>query len=185
MTFPAPPEAQIQAYETQHKQIVGQLTTADTPEQMTHLHEQLRQLEHNQSLEALKSSAAGQLGQMLEPVSSWAGFNWRTNIALLGGVAAKEVIVSTLGTAYSLGEIDSDSPSSLVDRIAKDSDWNRVGAVSAILFVLLYAPCFVTIVVMARETSWRWACFALFFNTGVAFGLATLVYQVGQVLFLT
>ncbi|EAT16949.1 ferrous iron transport protein B [Desulfuromonas acetoxidans] len=183
MTFPRPDHTQTESFNLQRSQLQQQLRHANTTEQVAQLEGQLTEISRRQSLEALKSSAAGQLGKMLEPISSWAGFNWRTNIALIGGVAAKEVIVSTLGTAYSLGEVDSDEPTSLIDRIAKDNDWNRISAISAILFVLLYAPCFVTIVVMARETSWRWACFALFFNTAIAFGLATLVYQTGLRLF--
>jgi ferrous iron transport protein B len=183
MTFPKPPAGVTAAFEQQRIELEQQQANAMTAEDRAQIDHQLILLSQHQSLTALKSSAAGQLGQMLEPISQWAGFNWRTNIALIGGVAAKEVIVSTLGTAYSLGEVASDSPTSLVERIAKDSDWNRVSAVSAMLFVLLYAPCFVTIVVMARETSWRWACFALFFNTAVAFCLSTIVYQTGQHLF--
>jgi ferrous iron transport protein B len=183
MTFPKPPASVTAAFEQQRIELEQQQANAMTAEDRAQIDHQLILLSQHQSLTALKSSAAGQLGQMLEPISQWAGFNWRTNIALIGGVAAKEVIVSTLGTAYSLGEVASDSPTSLVERIAKDSDWNRVSAVSAMLFVLLYAPCFVTIVVMARETSWRWACFALFFNTAVAFCLSTIVYQTGQHLF--
>ena len=49
---------------------------------------------------------AGRIGVALESISQYAGFDWRTNIALVGGFAAKEVIVSTLGTAYSLGAVD-------------------------------------------------------------------------------
>ena len=63
-------------------------------------------MDNARNQKALRHSLAGKVGTALELVSRLAGFDWRTNIALLGGFAAKEVIVSTLGTAYSLGEVD-------------------------------------------------------------------------------
>jgi ferrous iron transport protein B len=180
MTFPGLDPELTASFEQQRQQLQQELAQPAAQHRTDQLTEQLAQLDRQQSMKALEHSAAGRLGILLEPISRLAGFNWRTNIALLGGVAAKEVIVSTLGTAYSLGEVDAEEPTSLAQRIAKDPDWNPVVAVSAILFVLLYAPCFVTIVVMARESNWKWACFALIFNSGVAFSLATLVYQIGS-----
>jgi ferrous iron transport protein B len=179
MTFPTQTPQQVQAYNQQRQQIKHSLPTNSSPAQQLQWQEQLGELERSHGAAVLKNSAAGRLGTMLEPISQWAGFDWRTNIALLGGVAAKELIVSTLGTAYSLGEIDSEETSSLSQQIAADRHWNAITAVSVMLFVLLYAPCFVTIVVIARESSWQWACFALIFNTGIAFLLATIVYQIG------
>lgn len=64
--------------------------------------------------QGLTHSLAGRIGQAIEPVTSWAGFDWRTNIALLGGIAAKEVIVSTLSTAYAMNDEEtSDFPGAL------------------------------------------------------------------------
>lgn len=178
MTFPGLDAGQEKPFISARLQLEQSLDGATTPIQQEQIRAALVELDHTHSLATLKNSAAGRLGQMLEPLTSLAGFNWRTNIALIGGVAAKEVIVSTLGTAYSLGETDVDDSSSLMVRIQKDPDWNRATAISAIIFVLLYAPCFVTIVVMARESSWGWAMFALIFNTTLAFVLACVTYQV-------
>jgi ferrous iron transport protein B len=110
-----------------------------------------------------------------------AGFDWRTNIALVGGIAAKEVIVSTLGTAYSLGEVDPEESGSLAERIANDPSWNPARALALMLFVLLYAPCFVAVVAIKQEAgSWGWAGFSVVFNTILAFAVATVVYQIGS-----
>ncbi len=177
MTFPGLDTKQEEQFISARFQLEQNLSDATTPAQQEQISTALEQLQNTHSLDALKNSAAGRLGQLLEPLTSLAGFNWRTNIALIGGVAAKEVIVSTLGTAYSLGETDADESSSLMARIQNDPDWNRATAISAIIFVLLYAPCFVTIVVMARESNWGWAMFALTFNTALAFGLACAAYQ--------
>lgn len=179
MTFPGQSQEKLASFDNQRQQLTEQLSRTSVAESTQQITTELEQLSQQQSMEALKNSFAGQLGLTLEPISQYAGFNWRTNIALIGGVAAKEVIVSTLGTAYSIGDSEAEESTSLATRIAKDPTWSKSAAVSAIIFVLLYAPCFVTIVVMARESSWRWACFALIFNTTIAFSLATLIYQVG------
>ena len=98
------------------------------------------------------------MGRALEPVSRFAGFDWRTNIALVGGFAAKEVIVSTLGTAYSLGSVDPEATSSLREQLAGDKTWNPVVALAALAFIMFYAPCFVTVICIAKESgTWKWA----------------------------
>jgi len=178
MTFPGLDQETEQQFSARQITLEQQLNSASTGTEQSRVQEQLQMLEREHSMAALQNSIAGRMGQMLEPISELAGFNWRTNIALIGGVAAKEVIVSTLGTAYSLGETDVDESGDLISRIQKDDDWTRATAISAIIFVLLYAPCFVTIVVMARESSWSWAMFALVFNTALAFGLACMAYQI-------
>ncbi|HDQ40502.1 MAG TPA: ferrous iron transport protein B [Desulfonatronum sp.] len=191
MTFPLLPEEQTAVFETKQKQIeqhIAELESANfsVPETTNESHEKLRaslaHIEAEKSEAALRHALAGRLGSALEPLSALAGFDWRTNIALIGGFAAKEVIVSTLGTVYSLGEIDPEDTAPLSQRLHKDPAWSPVTALSMIVFVLLYAPCFVTIVVMARESSWGWALFAMGFNTMLAFGLATVVFQVGRLL---
>jgi ferrous iron transport protein B len=132
----------------------------------------------------LRNSVAGRLGMAMEGVSSLAGFDWQTNIALVGGFAAKEVVVSTLGTAYSLGDVDPEETDSLGDRLKATPGWGPVNAFSLIIFTIFYAPCFVTVVCIAREAgSWKWAGFSVVFNTVLAFGLSVLTYQVGSLLF--
>lgn len=131
----------------------------------------------------LEHSIAGRVGRGLEGVTAPAGFDWRTNIALVAGIGAKEVVVSTLGTAYSLGEVDPEEPESLQSRIANDPHWNKANAAALMVFTLLYAPCFVTIVVIGQESgSWKWSVFSLIFNTLFAFVAAVAVYQVGMLL---
>jgi Fe2+ transport system protein B len=75
-------------------------------EQATELNAQMAAIDHRHAEAGLRYSIAGRIGTVLEPITQLAGFDWRTNIALVGGFAAKEVVVSTLGTAYSLGGVD-------------------------------------------------------------------------------
>ncbi|MBW1991491.1 MAG: ferrous iron transport protein B [Deltaproteobacteria bacterium] len=186
MTFPQLPAGQVAQFQ-QEKQVTAQ-AVAETAarfglseaEKEKLLREKLAAIDARQGEAALRHSLAGRLGQAIAPVMSWAGFNWQTNIALIGGFAAKEVIVATLGTAYSLGEVDPEEAGGLAARIAADPHWTTPAILALIIFVLLYAPCFVTVVAMARESSWKWAAFSLIFNTVLAYGLAVLVYQVGS-----
>ncbi len=139
-------------------------------------------LEADRTEEAIRHSLAGRIGQALEPVSSLAGFDWRTNIALVGGLAAKEVIVSTLGTAYSLGDIDPENPEMLSQRLTQNPGFTQITAVSLILFAMLYAPCFVTVIAIGREIGLRWAVFSIAFNTVFAYLIAVLFYQTATAL---
>ncbi len=179
MTFPGLPEEQAARFDAQRAQVKAAVGTGLSDAEQAVLEERLEAIDNAEGQAALKHSVAGRVGTGLEGVTQWAGFDWRTNIALVGGFAAKEVIVASLGTAYSLGEVDPEEPASLSQRLASDPQWTAVTALSLIVFVMLYAPCFVTVVAMARESSWRWALFSTCFNTVLAFVLAVAVYQVG------
>ncbi len=153
----------------------------DLSESALALQERLTTIDQEQSGARLRNSTAGRIGIFLEPVSSLAGFDWRTNIALLGGFAAKEVIISTLGTAYSMGEVDVDASDSLGQRLVRDPNWNSVVAISVLIFIMFYAPCFVTVICIAKEAgSWKWAFFSMAFNTFFAFLASVAVFQIGS-----
>ena len=140
---------------------------------------QLTALHGERAERALQHSFAGRLGMALEPLTRPAGFDWRTDIALVGGFAAKEVIVATLGTAYSLGDIDPEDPTPLAQQIRNDGRWTPATALALLVFVLLYAPCLVTVAAIRQETgSWGWPVFSMVFNTLIAFGAAVAVRHV-------
>lgn len=184
MTFPELPADQAAKFEAQRAPIVAQLeaVNADTPAAETSaLEDQLTVIDNAESEVAIKNTYAGRIGTMLEPISELAGFNWRVNIALTGGFAAKEVIVSTLGTAYSLGEVDAEEAAPLSDRLIADPLFTPASAIALILFTMLYAPCFVTVVTMARESSWNWALFSVFGSTGLAFMMAVFGYNIAKI----
>lgn len=147
------------------------------------LKERLEGIEAVQAEAALRHSIAGRIGASLASFSRLAGFDWRTNIALVGGFAAKEVIVSTLGTAYSMGEVDIEKTGSLSAKLASSEGWRPLTAIALIVFIMFYAPCFVSVVCIAREAgSWKWGLFSIVVNTMFAFMLAVLVYQAGSMM---
>ncbi len=190
MTFPGLPDEQIAEFEQQRNGVIESITPeiakeieagGETLSEDTVLYAQkLTTINNRQTEAALLHSAAGRTGSAMEPFTLLAGFDWRTNIALIGGFAAKEVIVSTLGTAYSMGEVDTEASESLGERLKNDKNWNRVVAIAALIFIMFYAPCFITVVCIAKESSWKWAFFSMTFNTVFAFTAAMLVYQVGM-----
>jgi len=134
--------------------------------------------------EELAYSIAGRTGRFLEKFTKpLMGFDWRTDVALIGGFAGKEIVVSTLGMTYSLGEADSENSASLSERLASEPGWSPLTAFALILFTMLYVPCIATIAVIRRETrSWKWAGFATIYTTGVAALMATLAFQLGKLL---
>ena len=140
------------------------------------------QIENAKRAAKLTNSVAGRLGVALESVFAPLDFDWKTNIALIGGFAAKEVVVSTLGTAYGMGEVNTKEAESLSERLSQDSSWNPLKAFTLLIFVMLYAPCMTTLVVMRRETgTWRWPLFAMLYTTTLAY-LVALVSSLGRFL---
>jgi ferrous iron transport protein B len=192
MTYPGLPEEVSNSF-AQKRQTVMAAAVPETvaelktkkeflSEQAKTLNEAITSISNEEAETALRHSIAGKIGTSLEPVSLLAGFDWRTDIALIGGFAAKEVIVSTLGTAYSMGNVDTDDSQSLSNRLKEDSNWNKVVAVAALVFIMFYSPCFVTLVCIAKESSWKWAAFSMAFNTIFAYLMAVAVYQIGMFL---
>jgi ferrous iron transport protein B len=180
MTFPGLPPSEEEFFAQQRQEAIA---SSDQATEALSLKEKLAAIDTAQAGSSLRHSLAGRVGTAMESVSWLPGFDWRTNIALVGGFAAKEVIVTTLGTAYSLGETDPEANGSLAETLAQDPHWNPVVALALIVFVMFYAPCFVTVVCISRESgSWKWGLFSICFNTGFAFVLATLVYQGGRAL---
>ncbi len=195
MTFPGLPDSEQQKFEQQREaarsavssSVVAELGGADDEAELSSqasaLKEHLTGISYKESEAALRNSAAGRIGTALESVTKLAGFDWRTNIALVGGFAAKEIVVSTLGTAYSLGEVDPEETGSLSERLANAPGWSPLMAMSLIVFTIFYAPCFVTVVCIVRESgSWKWGAFSMAFNTVLAFTLAVLVFQIGSLI---
>ncbi|MEJ2098547.1 MAG: ferrous iron transport protein B [Desulfobacterales bacterium] len=193
MTFPGPPEPMVQEFEKSRqaeistvpaavaRELTGVNAGAALSDSARNLKEKLKHIDAAEAQAGLQYSIAGRIGKALEGISHWAGFDWRTNIALIGGFAAKEVVVSTLGTAYSLGEVDPEVTGSLTKILAKDPSWSPLMAVGLIVFTIFYSPCFASVICISRESgSWKWGVFAMAFNTLLAFGLAVLIFQFGS-----
>ena len=121
-------------------------------------------------------------GKTINPVMEPLGFHWRASVAALAGVPAKEIVVSTLGVLYTDDETVSDARLGarleLPDPVTGKPDFTAASALAFLVFILLYCPCFATIVAIIRETgSWRYGMFSVVYNTVVAWLLAFGVYR--------
>ncbi len=143
-----------------------------------------RELTPHEQMEQQSNSYLGKIGQAVTPLVEPLGFNWKVTTSLLSGTAAKELVVSTLGVLYS--ESDTDESLSLSQKISQPNpvtgtpDFTPLVALTFMVFVLLYFPCIASVIAIAKETgSWKWSVFTILYNTGVAWLVSFIVYQIG------
>jgi ferrous iron transport protein B len=150
-------------------------------EQTRPLTQQIQALENQQKVERVSQSIAGYIGYGLSIMLAPVGLgDWKIGISLFSGLAAKEIIVSTMGTLYSLHDTESENSDMLRDRLRADPHFTPFVAYIMMLFVLLYVPCLSTIAVIKQESGqWRWAFFTLLYMLGLAWIVTFLVYQFG------
>ena len=142
----------------------------------------LAQLDQEQAGEKLALSYAGQFGHFIEPVIKPLGFDWKMGVGLVSAVAAKEVLVSTLATIYSVGDVEDDSQS-LQEALAADAAFSPLVAFSLMVFTLIYSPCLAVLAVVRRETnSWKWPAFSFVYSTTLAWVMSFVVYQGGRLI---
>jgi len=133
------------------------------------------------------NSFIGMIGKSLDPVMRPLGFDWQLSVSILSGLAAKEVVVSTLGVIFQADGSSGDS--SLVEKIRSQqksdgsSTFTPLIAFSFMLFILTYFPCVGVVAAIRRESgSWKWALFTVFYTTGIAWLLSFSVCQIGRLL---
>jgi len=130
--------------------------------------------------ERINQSFLGRMGKGLEPLTQWAGFNWRVNVALLSAFAAKESSVATLGALY-----ESDvSGETLEQRMAKgEADFTPLHALALMLFMVLYPPCLATVIAVKVQTgSVKWMLFSMIHPMVLGVVVAILVFSGGSAL---
>lgn len=135
----------------------------------------------------LTHSFGGRIGRGLEPVIRWAGYDWKIGVSLVAGVAAKEVIISTLGILYGIDENDSGDQTQkefqVKNHIMRDPNYSPLMAFSLMVFVLLYVPCLATLAVVRKElNSWKWPLFQALYTLVLAYAASVVIYQGGLLL---
>lgn len=141
------------------------------------------------SSEQLKNSYAGKIGQLIEPFISPLGFDWKTGIALTSGLAAKEMVVSTMGSLYSIEDSDyisgenEEAVKTFAERARAQSNLTPLTAYVLMLFILIYVPCLASLAVIRRETnSWKWPLFTIMYTLSLAWIVCFIVYRAGLLL---
>ena len=148
-------------------------------EQVAELLERRRQNNADEAEARLEYSFAGRIGKAVEPIIRYAGFDWRIGVGLIGAMTAKEVFVAQMGIVYKIGEVDEDSvPLQTILR----NHYSPLVGLCVILFSLVAAPCLATVVVVAKESSFKWALAQWLTLTLIGFFAAVLIYQFGMFL---
>jgi ferrous iron transport protein B len=126
---------------------------------------------------AINYSIAGLVGHWIQPILAPIGFNWQIAVALIPGMAAREVAVGALGTVYALSAVGEEVGSALQPILA--AQWGLPTALSLLAWYVFAPQCASTLAVVKRETnSWRWPAFLFAYMTVLAYGAAFLTYNI-------
>jgi len=129
------------------------------------------------SLAQLEQSYLGKIGHASEPFFAPLGFDWRMAVALETGLAAKEVVVSTLGVLYALGDEVDEGNEGLIEQIKANIPF--ASAIAFIVFVMLYLPCLAASMVFAREAGgWKYLLYLFLSTTATAWIMSFIAYRV-------
>lgn len=155
----------------------------------------IKVVEKEKFAELQANSYIGKIGKFVQPIMQPLGFDWKMTVSILTGVAAKEIVVSTMGVLYQVSDYEDEAAVSLQEKLKNETYesgskkgekvFNPVVALAFILFVLIYFPCVAVIAAIKKESgSWKWALFTMAYTTSLAWMVAFLVYQIGSLLFL-
>lgn len=137
----------------------------------------------------LENSYMGMIGKTIEPVLAPCGMDWKQSVSVLTGLAAKEVVASTMGVLYSANEteaeqvdIDSDDGALRISKCVRNN-MTPLSAMSMLIFVLLYMPCLASIIAIKGESGkWKWTLFVVVYTIALAWVSSTLVFQLGSLI---
>ena len=124
-------------------------------------------------------SYMGKIGQVCEPVFRPMGFGWQESVAILSGIPAKEIVVSTMNVLYAHPDDADDGGDDELSHAVKmriQKSMSTPSAVAFLIFSLLYLPCIATIMAISSELNWKWAIGSALYNTAVAWLLAWVAY---------
>jgi ferrous iron transport protein B len=149
--------------------------------ELTSNEEEKISLANELSLYNLENSYLGYIGKFTEPIFEPLGFDWKMSIALETGLAAKEIVVSTLSILYGLGGENDESSDSLIEKIKNNIPF--ASAMSFIVFIMIYLPCLAASMVFTKEAGgWKYLGYLFVFTTSTAWILSYIVYNVTKLI---
>ena len=165
---------QHQAIKAGLAQCAGHNETGKEADTCSELEAELATVETAMENQRLSESYIGTLGHAVEPLIAPLGFDWRLGVSLITGFVAKEVVVSTMGVLYQVG--DAEPGSTGLQNALKKSGLTPATAFGFMVFVLIYVPCMVTVITIWRETgSLGWTCFTVGYLMTLAWIMAFLI----------
>lgn len=149
----------------------------------------ISQLSIEKESDRLMNSYLGRIGKVIQPVMSPLGFDWKMSIALVAGLPAKEIVISTMGVLYQTA--DDGTTVNLQNKLKNEvhEKGDKIGqkvftsptALAFLIFILIYFPCIGVVAAIKNESgSWKWAAFTVFYTTGLAWIAAFIVYNIGN-----
>jgi len=176
-------------YKQDYDQLIAQVET-NTSIDETSKSEQIEQLELSKEEERLEKSYIGQMGHFIEPVIQPLGFDWKVGMSIITGMAAKEIVVSSMGVLYHAGMDTDENSQSLKEKLQSQTytDGSKAGqkvfsplvAFTLMIFVLIYFPCVAVVAAIKKEANWKWAIFTTVYTTAIAWIAAFGIYQIGS-----
>ena len=131
--------------------------------------------------EKIENSALGAMGKFFVPVTQYAGFDWKINVAFLSSFAARESSVATIGALY-----ESNKESNEQNSIASSNTYSPLGAVAIIIFMALTPPCIATMIMIRIQTnSYAWMMFSIAYPMILGLVFAIFIFQLGNLFHLT
>lgn len=150
--------------------------------QITANEDEVSALKNELSLYKLEHSYLGKIGHVTEPFFAPLGFDWRMAVALETGLAAKEVVVATMGVLYGLGEEQNEQSFSLMEKLK--ANISLPSAISFVIFAMIYFPCLAASMVFRREAGgWKHWGYLFIFTTGTAWVLAFISFYMASAIF--
>ena len=137
--------------------------------------------------EHLEESYIGHIGKFIEPAIRPLGFDWKMGVSIVTGLAAKEIVVSSMGILYHVPDAG-ENMQGLAENLRKQVNergekvFTPLVAYVFMLFILIYFPCMAVIAAIRKEAGWRWALFTIFYTTSLAWFVSFCVYQIGSLL---
>jgi ferrous iron transport protein B len=129
---------------------------------------------------AINFSLAAMIGRWIEPILAPVGFNWQISVALVPGMAAREVAVAALGTVYAI-EGGKDVAAQIGQTLA--GQWSLATALALLVWYIFAPQCASTLVVIKRETgSWRWMVITFGYMLALAYAASLITYNIAVAL---
>jgi len=189
LTYSEDFDAQIEQLNTEYANLISNSDDNLWQSYESELLHKVDSLEFIKKSEYQSNTYIGRLGKSIEPVIKPLGFDWKMGVSLITGIAAKEIVISTMAVIYHSDD-DSETSKQLINQIREEkySDgtpvFNKVTAFGFMVFILIYFPCVAVIAAIRKEAgSWKWALFTIGYTTGLAWFLAFVVNQIGKLLF--
>jgi ferrous iron transport protein B len=154
--------------------------------------ERTEQIKLAKEEERQEKSYIGMTGHFIEPVIRPLGFDWKIGMSIITGMAAKEIVVSSMGVLYQASLNADENSQSLKEKLQEQTfrSGPKIGqkvfsplvAFGLMVFVLIYFPCVAVVAAIRKEANWQWALFTSVYTTAIAWLAAFAIYQIGSLL---